>query len=179
VASPKGFGFRRGPKGREQGIEIMQVIIEFISGMPFWYWWVFAIALLVIELSTGSTYFLWPAIAAALTGLIAITPIGAFWQMQILSFAASTVALSVFAPRYVKPWLHRTQKDHQLLNESGAQKVGRRATVDETFANGVGKVRMGDTLWIAESETGENFDAGATVTVARVDGTKLFVESSR
>ena len=153
----------------------MHAIIDFISTMPFWYWWVFAVALLVIELSTGSTYFLWPAIAAAATGLISVTPLGAFWQSQLLAFAVLTVALSVFAPRYVKPWIHRTQKDHQHLNERGAQKIGRRATVDEAFVNGAGKVRLGDTLWLAESENGDDFAQGATVTVVRVDGTKLFV----
>ncbi len=156
----------------------MQFIINFISTMPFWYWWVLAVVLLVIELSTGSTYFLWPAIAAAVTGLISVTPLGAFWQSQLLAFAVLTVALSVFAPRYVKPWIHRTQKDHQHLNERGAQKVGRRATVDETFVNGAGKVRLGDTLWLAESENGDDFVGGATVTVVRVEGTKLFVEAA-
>ncbi len=153
----------------------MQVIIDFISTMPFWYWWVFAVALLVIELSTGSTYFLWPAIAAAATGVISISPLGAFWQSQLLAFAVLTVALSVVAPRYVKPWLHKTQEDHQLLNERGAQKIGRRAAVDQPFANGVGQVRLGDTLWLAESESGENFEAGVNVVVTRVEGTKLFI----
>ncbi len=155
----------------------MQFIIDFISTMPFWYWWVFAVALLVIELSTGSTYFLWPAIAAAATGLISISPLGAFWQSQLLAFAILTIGLSIVAPRYVKPWIHKTQKDHQLLNERGAQKVGRRAAVDETFVNGVGKVRLGDTLWLAESENGEDFDAGVNVVVARAEGTKLFVKA--
>ena len=155
----------------------MQVIVDFISTMPFWYWWVLAVALLVIELSTGSTYFLWPAIAAAVTGLISISPLGAFWQSQLLAFATLTVALSVVAPRYVKPWLHKTQEDHQLLNERGAQKIGRRAVVDETFVNGSGRVRLGDTLWLAESEEGVNFEAGASVVIARVEGTKLFVSA--
>ena len=155
----------------------MQFIIDFISTMPFWYWWVFAVALLVIELSTGSTYFLWPAIAAVVTGLMSISPLGVFWQSQLLAFAALTIALSVVAPRYVKPWLHKTQEDHELLNERGAQKIGRRAVVDETFVNGTGQVRLGDTLWLAESEDGANLEAGANVVVARVEGTKLFVNA--
>ena len=156
----------------------MQAIIEFIATMPFWYWWVFAIALLVVELTTGSTYFLWPAIAAAVTGLISLSPLGAFWQSQLLAFAVLTIALSVVAPKYVKPWLHRTQADHQHLNERGAQKIGRLASVDAGFVNGIGKVRLGDTLWLAESETGEDFTEGAQVVVARAEGTKLFVKGA-
>lgn len=162
---------------RSKGKYHMQVIIDFISTMPFWYWWVFAVALLVVELSTGSTYFLWPAIAAAVTGLISLSPLGVFWQSQLLAFAALTVALSVLAPRYVKPWLHKSQEDHALLNERGAQKIGRLAVVDEPFVNGAGHVRLGDTLWLAESEDGANYGAGASVVISGVDGAKLFVQA--
>jgi membrane protein implicated in regulation of membrane protease activity len=156
----------------------MHALIEFLTTMPFWYWWVFAAILLVIELSTGSTYFLWPAIAAVVVGLFSLSPVGAFWQMQLLLFAAVTVGLSFFAPPYVKPWLHRTQADHLTLNERGAQKVGKRATVDQAFADGAGKVRLGDTLWLAEAEGGENFEAGASVIVVRVEGVKIIVAAA-
>ena len=155
----------------------MENLIAFFATMPFWYWWVFAAGLLVIELLTGSTYFLWPAISAALVGLFSIWPLGEAWQMQLLVFAGFTVVLSAFAPRYVKPWLHKSQADHFTLNERGAQKIGRRASVDQNFASGSGKVRLGDTLWLAESETGEDFDAGAEVEITRSEGTKLYVKA--
>ncbi len=155
----------------------MQVFIEFLQTMPFWYWWVFAIVLLTIELMTGSTYFLWPAVAAAAAGLLALLPFSV-WQLELLVFAAATIALSIFAPAKVKPWLQRTQADHLTLNERGEQKVGRRATVDASFVNGSGKVRLGDTLWLADSETGEDYPEGAHVIVTRAEGTKLFVEAA-
>ncbi len=156
----------------------MAGFVEFLSTMPFWYWWVFAIALLTIELMTGSTYFLWPAISAAVVGLFDIWPLQDAWQMQLILFAVLTIALSIFAPRYVKPWLHKTQADHLTLNERGAQKIGRRATVDTAFENGVGKIRLGDTLWLAESDNGENYAAGVNVEITRSEGTKLFVKTA-
>ena len=152
----------------------MDSVIEFLQTMPFWYWWVLAVGLLIIELMTGSTYFLWPAIAAAAAGLLALMPFST-WQAELLLFAVVTIALSIYAPAKVEPWIHRTQKDHLTLNERGAQKIGKRATVDGAFVNGVGKVRYGDTLWLAESETGEDFAAGAQVVIARAEGTKLIV----
>jgi len=155
----------------------MENFVEFLQAMPFWYWWVFAIGLLTIELMTGSTYFLWPAIAAALVGFLTLWPLDGAWQMQLILFAGFTTALSVFAPRYVRPWLHKTQADHLTLNERGAQKIGRKASVDGDFENGVGKIRLGDTLWLAESETGEDFAAGAQVEVTRAEGTKIFVKA--
>ena len=156
----------------------MDSFIDFLSTMPFWYWWVFALALLVVELLTGSTYFFWPAIAAFAAGIIDIWPFDGEWQIQLIAFAAVTVVLSIFAPPYVKPWLNRTQADHLTLNQRGAQKIGRRVNVDQAFANGAGKVRLGDTLWLAESETGENFAAGAEGEITRAEGTKLFVKAA-
>lgn len=156
----------------------MEGFIDFLSTMPFWYWWVFAVVLLTIELMTGSTYFLWPAIAALVVGLFDIWPLDGQWQVQLIIFAALTIALSFFAPPYVKPWIQKTQADHLTLNERGAQKIGRRATVDETFTNGAGKVKLGDTLWLAESETGEDFNEGDHVVVSRAEGTKLFVKAA-
>ena len=155
----------------------MEGFVEFLSAMPFWYWWVFAIALLTIELMTGSTYFLWPAISAAVVGFFDIWPLGDAWQLQLMLFAGFTIALSIFAPPHVKPWLNKTQADHFTLNERGAQKIGRRAMVESAFENGAGKVRLGDTLWLAESETGENIEKDAQVEITRSEGTKLFVKA--
>ncbi len=156
----------------------MEGLVEFVQAMPFWHWWVFAIVLLTIELLTGSTYFLWPAIAAVLVGFLTLWPLDGAWQMQLILFAGFTVALSVFAPRYVKPWLHKTRADHMMLNERGEQKIGRKATVDRDFENGIGKVHLGDTLWLAESETGEDFTAGAQVEIIRTQGTKVYVKAA-
>jgi membrane protein implicated in regulation of membrane protease activity len=156
----------------------MEGLVTFLAEMPFWYWWVFALALLTIELLTGSTYFFWPAIAALAAGLIDLWPLDGAWQIQLIVFSAVTIVLAIFAPPYVKPWLHRTQTDHMTLNERGAQKIGRRVNVETAFENGAGKVRVGDTLWLAESEKGENFAAGVMVEITRAEGTKLFVKAA-
>lgn len=156
----------------------MDSFIEFLSAMPFWYWWVFAAVLLTIELITGTTYFLWPAISAAVVGVFDIWPLQDAWQLQLLVFSASTIALSIFAPPYVKPWLNKTQADHLNLNQRGEQKIGRRATVDTAFENGAGKIRLGDTRWIAESDSGEDFAEGDQVEITRSEGTKLYVKAA-
>ena len=156
----------------------MEALITFLTDMPFWYWWVFALVLLVIELATGSTYFFWPAVAAFVAGLVDIWPLDGAWQMQLVVFSAVTIVLSIFAPPYVKPWLHKTQADHLTLNERGAQKVGRQVNVEAAFVNGAGKVRLGDTLWLAESEDGRNHAEGAVVEVTRAEGTKLYVKAT-
>ena len=150
-------------------------MVEFLASMPFWYWFVLAVVLLIVEISTGTTYFLWPAAAATLVGLLDIWPLDGNWRVQLLIFAVVTVFLTVFATPKVKPWLHKSQKDHPNLNERGAQKIGARVKVEDAFVAGEGRVRFGDSVWLAASETGANFDKGAEVKITRVDGAKLYV----
>jgi len=150
-------------------------MVEFLASMPFWYWFVLAVILLIVEISTGTTYFLWPAAAATAAGLLDLWPLDGRWRTQLLVFAVVTVLLTVFATPKVKPWLHRSQKDHLTLNERGAQKIGKRVKVEEAFSSGEGRVRFGDSVWSAASESGENFAIGEEVTITRVEGSKLFV----
>lgn len=150
-------------------------MVEFLETMPFWYWFVLAAILLIVEISTGTTYFLWPAAAAAVVGVLDIAPVDVGWRIELVIFAAVTIFLTVFATPKVKPWLARSQKDHLTLNERGAQNIGRRVAVEEAFASGEGRVRLGDTVWSAASESGENFAVGEEVTITRVEGSKLYV----
>jgi hypothetical protein len=156
----------------------MNALFQFLAEMPFWYWWVLAVVFLVVEISTGSTYFLWPATAALVVGALDLWPLDGAWRAQVFVFAAVTTLLIVFATPRVKPWLQRSQTDHMTLNERGAQKIGKRASVEAAFENGVGRVRYGDTVWLAESETGENFPAGAQVVIVKADGIKLVVKAA-
>ena len=155
----------------------MSQLITFLETMPFWYWFVLAGALLLLEVTTGTTYILWPAAAALFVALLAIFPLGGLWQAQILVFAILTIVLTVLVGPKIKPWLHQAREDHQLLNERGARKIGRRVTVDQNFRNGAGQVRLDDTLWRAESENGEDHSAGAKLEISRVEGTKLIVRT--
>ncbi len=50
--------------------------------------------------------------------------------------------------------------------------VGAHGTVCEAFVNGRGKVRIGDTVWLAD---GPDLAEGAPVVVAGVRGTRLDV----
>ncbi len=62
--------------------------------------------------------------------------------------------------------------DDSTLNRRLASYVGRRAEVAQAIVNGTGRIRLGDTLWIAR---GADCPAGATVTVTGVDGSELLV----
>ncbi|MEZ5922538.1 MAG: NfeD family protein [Parvularculaceae bacterium] len=152
-------------------------MVEFLQTMPFWYWFVLAAIFLIVEISTGTTYFLWPAAAAALVGFTDIWPLNGHWREQLALFAIVTVLLIIFATPRVKPWLNKSQADHLTLNDRGAQKIGKRVMVEEAFSAGEGRVRYGDSVWSAMSVDGGDFAEGAEVVIVGVDGTTLKVKS--
>jgi membrane protein implicated in regulation of membrane protease activity len=72
-------------------------------------------------------------------------------------------------------WAHPSvlKSDQPDLNRRGAQFVGLTVCVEEAIEHGRGKVRVGDTLWIAE---GPDAPAGAEVRITAAQGTLLQVE---
>jgi inner membrane protein len=66
-----------------------------------------------------------------------------------------------------------TKSDLPDLNERGQQYIGRSLVVEQAIQNGRGKVRAGDTLWLAE---GPDAPAGSRVKVTATRGTLLVVE---
>lgn len=154
-------------------------VMHFLETLPFWQWWALALVLLIVELATGSTYFLWPAAAAFVVGGLDLWPLNGHWRAQLAFFATITILLTVFGTPRVRPWLQKARADHLNLNDRGAREIGRRASVEDAFVNGSGKVRLGDTVWLADSESGEAFARGATVEIARVEGAKLIVRAAR
>jgi membrane protein implicated in regulation of membrane protease activity len=58
------------------------------------------------------------------------------------------------------------------LNQRHLEMVGARGTVCEAFRNGQGKIRLGDTVWLA---SGPDLAEGAPVTVIAVQGIRLVV----
>ena len=155
----------------------MESLISFLETMPFWYWWVFAVGLLTIELITGSTYFLWPAIAAAIVGVFALFPFS-LWQIELIVFAVTTTGLSIWAPRYVKPWIHKTQADHMNLNDRGAQKIGRKGSVWKKLSSmAQAKCVLAIRCGSLRARRGMDIEEGVQVEITRAEGTKLFVKS--
>jgi membrane protein implicated in regulation of membrane protease activity len=74
-------------------------------------------------------------------------------------------------------WMRRTgeHSDQPMLNQRGAQHIGRQVRVIEDLVGGEGKVRVADTVWRAR---GPNCVAGAWVRVVSVEGPYLVVAPS-
>jgi inner membrane protein len=140
-----------------------------------WNWMVLGLALLALEIVVPGVYLLWIGIAAILTGALSLQLWGwGFWtwQVQVLVFLLLSL-VSAFAGRRIMGG-SEAESDEPLLNRRGEQMIGRTATLVEPIANGVGRVRVGDTIWRV---SGPDLPSGTRVRIVAARGGDLVVEA--
>jgi len=147
-------------------------VLAVLSGIAPQHWLALGFVLLILELLSGTTYLLWPAAAAAITAGVAVLFPGTPWEAQWGAFAGLTIALTLLARPYVKAWRTR-KKDEPLLNDRAAALVGVKGAAAQTFVDGIGSVKINDSIWRAKSA--DVIEAGATVQVLSVEGVTLNV----
>lgn len=139
-----------------------------------WHWIALCLVLLAAEAMTGSSYLLWPAAAAGVTSLLALVMPGD-WPLQTAFFAGAAIVLTIYGRRIVRGrWL--APNDVETLNERGAQLVGAVGEAAGDFSHGVGSIRLGDTIWRAQ--TLEDVHAGDAIVVTGVHGATLLVRKA-
>ncbi len=150
----------------------MDTLITFLTTLGPQHWLVFGLILLIAEMASGTTYLLWPAVAAFLTALVALT--GATnWVVDVAIFAVLVIALTAFGRPLVKRW--REAGADSGLNERSKSLIGTRGVIT-VFANGVGSVKIADSVWRAVSD--ETLAPGQTVVIDAVDGATLKVRAA-
>ncbi|MBL8548005.1 MAG: NfeD family protein [Hyphomonadaceae bacterium] len=149
----------------------MDTVITFLSSFGPQHWLVFGLILLIAEMMTGTTYLLWPAVAAFLTALISMTG-ATSWVVDVAVFAVLVIALTAFGRPIVQRW--RAQNNAEGLNERSKTLIGTRGVIT-VFANGTGSVKIADTVWRAVSD--EALTPGQTVVIDSVDGATLKVRA--
>ena len=118
---------------------------QFFPLLGHWVWWVAAGIMLMLELVAPGVFFIWLAIAAALTGV---------------------AGRRIYRGRNTEP------DDNPYLNRRQHGYVGRSFTLKQPILNGRGKLVIDDTIWEIE---GPDMVPGARVTVTAVDGMRLLV----
>ena len=136
-----------------------------------WGWLVFAALLGMGEVIIPGVFLIWVALAAAVTGLIALAfPVSV--PVQLLLFALFCL-VSVWGGRR---WYAANPVPSQdpLLNERTARLVGELVTVVEPIEGGRGRVKVGDSIW---SCRGPDTPAGTRVRVVGAEASVLTVEA--
>lgn len=152
----------------------MDTVFQFSEDIRFWHWWIFGLLLLGLELMVPGSFFLWMGVAAGIIGLILLVYPDFAWQSQILTFAVVSI-VAVVGWRF---WLrkHPIETEDATLNVRGARYQDRVLTLSEPLVNGIGKVKVDDSLWRVSTGDATSLPEGARIRVTGVDGATLVVE---
>jgi hypothetical protein len=145
--------------------------VELFDQLHAWHWFVLAVILVVLEVTTTTGFLLGIAFAAlALAGVLYVVP-GLSWGWQFLSFGALAVVFTLGYRMYFRPVNEAT--DNPTLNNRAAQML------EKSFVLGVdldrtGADMIGDTRWMLRTDG--RINKGTRVRVIGVEGMVLVVE---
>ncbi|MFG1464039.1 NfeD family protein [Xanthobacter sp. DSM 24535] len=135
-----------------------------------WAWFVIGGLLLLAEVFLPGVFLLWLGLAAIATGGVALV-MALSWQAQVVIFAILAL-VAVLAARQIAPKPDKAS-DRPFLNRRADGYVGRVFTLEHAIHEGIGRVRIDDTIWRVE---GPDLPVGARVKVVAADGPVLRVE---
>jgi membrane protein implicated in regulation of membrane protease activity len=144
------------------------VIVDGVTALgPVWTWILVGLVLMGAELAISGVFLVWLGTAAMVTGLeVAVVPMP--WQAQIVLFAVLSVGLVVVAQK-------RMTGRPNSLNRGAQGLIGQEFHLDAAIANGLGRIRVNDTLWRV---SGPDAPAGTRIRVTGIDGTVLTVTTA-
>ena len=133
-------------------------------------WLAIGLFLAVAEILIPGVFLIWLAGAALVTGLLSwVLPIGL--PIQIVIFAVLAIVAVFMGRRYVRD--NPIHEADPKMNRRGQRMVGETALVVVPIEAGSGKVKVGDSEWLAR---GEDAGLGDRVRITGSDGSILLVE---
>src|SRR5262245_56466517 len=146
--------------------------MDTIISLGFWNWFIAGGILLGLELVAPGAFMLWLGLSALLGGIISLF-VSWPWQAQVVTFAVCSLAS-------IPAWRHFARKveapvDRPFLNRRAEGFVGRTFVLDKPIVDGVGTIRIDDTIWRV---SGPDCPAGSRVKIARAEGAELMVEAA-
>jgi membrane protein implicated in regulation of membrane protease activity len=138
--------------------------------MGSWNWLILGFILIGLELMAPGIFLFWLGLAALLVGGLSMVT-SPSWQAQLLAFA-------LFAISAVPLWRHfaRSKSDSApFLNRRIDGLVGREFTLEKPIVDGVGTVKIDDTIWRI---SGPDVAAGSRIKIVQADGANLTVAAA-
>lgn len=136
----------------------------------FWLWIGIAIFFVILEITIGTFSLIWLALAALILGGILWKVPDLSWQFQFIIFSGLSFAGLILWKKYLKHFSKSTKRS--FLNQKIEQYRGKIYLLIEPISNGIGKVKIGDSVW---QVTGPDLQAGKKVKVMGMNGTYLEV----
>ena len=137
---------------------------------PQWGWLALGFLLATLEMAVPGAFLIWLSGAAIITGLVAwATPIS--MPLQIVLFAVLAIVSVFLGKRYLRA--NPIEGADPKMNDRGARLLGETVVVTHAIDGGTGRVRHGDSEWLAR---GPDAEPGTRMRIAGHDGTVLIVE---
>lgn len=137
---------------------------------PHWAWLALGLVLAAAEMAIPGLFLIWLAGAAILTGLLTwVVPIGL--PLQVVIFAVLAIVGVFSGRRYLSS--NPVVSADPLMNDRGGRLVGEVVVVTHAIVEGSGRVKQGDSEWLAR---GPDAEPGTRMRVAGHDGVVLIVE---
>ena len=118
-------------------------------------------------------YLIWLAVAAIITGLLTFG-LALGLPFQIVIFVSLSLIAAFSAKRILRD--SPIESADPLMNQRGSRLIGDMATVTQAFAGGTGRVKHGDSEWLAR---GPDLDTGEQVRITGSEGAILLVEPTQ
>ncbi|MDR9750908.1 NfeD family protein [Pseudomonas sp. SZMC_28357] len=137
----------------------------------FWSWLALGTLLLILEVFGAGGYLLWIGMAAASVGVLTFLLPALPWELQLLLFALFSILMALYWWWRQRSAVRRSDQPH--LNLRGQELVGKVFLVSEAIVDGRGKIKVGDSVWLAR---GPDAALGSRVRVVGQDGVILLTE---
>jgi hypothetical protein len=135
-----------------------------------WVWLTLGLVLAGLEMLVPGVYLIWLALAAIVIGVLTMA-LDLSLPAQVIDFVFLSLIIAFSARRILRD--KPIESADPLMNRRGARLVGETATVVQAIEHGSGRVRLGDSEWIAR---GPNVGAGEHVRISGSEGAILLVE---
>ena len=136
----------------------------------YWIWLILGLALATLEMVVPGVYLIWLAMAAlgiAVLAFVSAPPLA----LQIIAWLSLSLILAFSAKRWLRD--RPVSSSDPLLNNRVGRLHGETALVTQAIESGSGRVKVGDSEWIAR---GTDTAAGARVRIIGSNGAELLVE---
>ncbi|MCW1431436.1 NfeD family protein [Novosphingobium sp. JCM 18896] len=135
-----------------------------------WHWLAIGLVLAAAEMAIPGVFLIWLAGAALITGALTwALPLGI--AMQVVIFAVLAIVSVFTGKRYLAA--NPIESADPKMNDRGARLVGETVVVTHAIDGGNGRVKQGDSEWLAK---GPDAEPGTRMRVAGLDGVVLLVE---
>lgn len=145
-----------------------------IFSHPAGWWLAFGIFLIIVEMLSGTFFFLFLGVGALLVALLTwMLDLGGLGQGVLFGASALVAAGAWYRLRPNPDDSIEQLAGAKDLNKRLARFVGREADLVEPLRGGEGRIRLDDSYWTV---TGHDLPVGTSVRVVAIEGMKLRVE---